>query len=69
MVNDKRDDKPGVSRRGVLRGIGLSAAGAAAAGTLVREADAAPLAPAPQAQSSGYRESDHVRRVYELARF
>lgn len=69
MVSNTQEDKPGVSRRGVLRSLGVSAAGAAAAATLVREADAALLAPAPQAQSIGYRESEHVRRVYELARF
>lgn len=69
MVSDTREEKPQVSRRGVLRGLGLGAAGAAAAATLVRSADAAPTAPASEPQSGGYRESDHVRRVYELARF
>ena len=63
-------EKPQVSRRGVLRGLGLSAAGAAAAATLVRGADAASTAQAAsEPRPGGYRETDHVRRVYELARF
>ena len=69
MENNGREDKPQVSRRGILRGLGLSAAGAAAAATIVRSADAAPMAPASDSRPGGYRESDHVRRVYELARF
>lgn len=70
MVSNTKEDKPGVSRRGLLRGLGLGAAGAAAAGTLVREAEAASTKQAASApRSGGYRESDHVRRVYELARF
>ena len=74
MVSNTREEKPGVSRRGILRGLGLgaagAAAGAAAAGALMREADAASTKQAASApRSGGYRESDHVRRVYELARF
>lgn len=69
MVNEKREGKPGVSRRCVLRGIGMGAAGAAATATLAGQAGAAKAMPAPPRPQNGYRETDHVRRVYELARF
>jgi hypothetical protein len=38
---------------------------AAAAGGRAREAEAAE----PEARAKGYRETDHVRKFYELARF
>ncbi len=54
-------------RRGFLRLAGASAATATSAAVT-----AAPLAAAPRAAKPGegplYRETDHVRRYYELAR-
>lgn len=61
------EDKTKVDRRAFLRGLGLSAAAAPAA--------ALGLAPAPAqakeaaATTSGYQETDHVRRAYDAARF
>ncbi|MBU2582157.1 MAG: formate dehydrogenase [Alphaproteobacteria bacterium] len=54
-------------RRGFLKlaGAGVVGTGAVAASTvIVTEAEAA-----EPAQSQGYRETEHVRRYYELAKF
>jgi hypothetical protein len=56
------------SRRAVFRavGLGVGAAGAAAAGVRPESAEAA----ATRSDGSlGYRETDHVKKVYETARF
>ena len=59
--------KPAVrGRRAFLKTVGVGAAAAGIAGIAVSEA------PRARAQSStntgGYRETEHVKRVYELAR-
>ena len=55
-----------ISRRGMLLQAGLGTAGLAAAAAAAKPAAA--TVPAPPAKA-GYRESAHVRRVYDLARF
>jgi DMSO/TMAO reductase YedYZ molybdopterin-dependent catalytic subunit len=55
-------------RRNFLKLASLGAVAgtvAAAAGARQREAEAAE----PEARAKGYRETDHVKRFYELARF
>ena len=54
-----------VNRRRLLKGAGLAAAAAAAAAA--KDAVAAPAGAQPQ--HTGYRESEHVRTYYKLARF
>jgi hypothetical protein len=69
-------DQPDASRRKFVRsaGLGLGAAGAAAA-YLGRggETDAQAAAPGEAGgkgkPKAGYQETDHVRRYYQLARF
>ncbi|MGC2856027.1 hypothetical protein ACM64Y_11180 [Novispirillum sp. DQ9] len=62
----------GLDRRAFLRGVGLGAgaAGAVAALTVAAgPAAAADALAAPDAAQDGYRETAHVRRYYDLARF
>ncbi|AWU93200.1 formate dehydrogenase [Azospirillum ramasamyi] len=58
-----------LARRDLFRvaGLGVGALGAVAAGVTATSgtAEAAPA----ETVSTGYRETDHVRRVYELSRF
>jgi len=64
-----RKDKEGavrVDRRNFLKGAGLAIGAAGAAAVPVSEAVA--KSDAPQ-ESAGYRETDHVRKYYELARY
>ena len=55
-----------VDRRNFLKGAGLAIGAAGAAAVPVSEAVA--KSDAPQ-ESAGYRETDHVRKYYELARY
>jgi len=57
-------EKAPVNRRDFFRKVGLGA-GAAAVGLSTSEARAAAPAEAP---AKGYRETDHVKKYYELAR-
>lgn len=67
MSKSKRDK--GVSRRAFLGGAGLSA-GAAATAIIGAPASAAQAASRNHPKrKAGYRETEHVRRVYELSRF
>lgn len=61
----------GVDRRSFLRGVGLGAGAAGAVAALTVAAGPAAAAEAVSAPGSadGYRETAHVRRYYELARF
>lgn len=63
-MKDRKLDKP--ARRELLKSIALGAAAATTAGL----ASGAAKAGAPEAETDGasYRETDHVRRYYELAR-
>lgn len=58
------------SRRDFFRkaGFGVGAAGAAAVGLGTGEAEAAEVGAGGE-KSAGYRETAHVRKYYELARF
>ncbi len=65
-MEDKKATQ-GTDRRGFLKlaGAGVVGGGAAAAATVVPAA----AAPAEPEKSDGYRETEHVRRYYELAKF
>jgi hypothetical protein len=73
---DAQADQPDASRRKFMRsaGLGLGAAGAAAA-YLGQGGDGAAQAAEPGTAGgqgkpkAGYQETDHVRRYYQLARF
>ena len=72
MNEDK--SKRGISRRGFLRGAGMGAGAAGvAAVAAVAVAGGSPVSAETAASDSrksvGYRETEHVRRVYELSRF
>ena len=67
-MTETPDDKPTVNRRSFLRGIGLTAA-ATAASAGATAALAVEGAATPPPATSGYRETEHVRRVYDTARF
>ena len=56
-----------VGRRDFFRKAGVGALGAAAVGLTAAEAGAA--SPASSSEGSGYRETEHVKKYYELARF
>ncbi|HEY0834329.1 MAG TPA: twin-arginine translocation signal domain-containing protein [Azospirillum sp.] len=61
-----RNDKTGIERRDLLKGLGLGAVGAAAATALP---DAAEAYEPPQDQvRQRYRETEHVKRFYALNR-
>ena len=63
----KDTTKPDTDRRGFLKlaGAGVVGTGAVAASTVV-PAEAATAEPK---DTKGYRETEHVRRYYELAKF
>lgn len=64
---DTRDDAKILERRGFFKTIGLSAvAGAAALATTPREAEASAGA---NSSGSGYRETELVKKYYDLAKF
>lgn len=65
MKQDKA--KANTDRRSFLKlaGAGVVGTGAVAASSVV-PAEAEPVKPA---ESNGYRETEHVRRFYELAKF
>lgn len=75
MTADRKADKMEKGAKGTLArrdlfraaGMGVGALGAVAVGVAagVGPAEAA----APESTSQGYRETDHVRTVYELSRF
>jgi hypothetical protein len=69
MNDDKK--KKRISRRGFLRGAGMGA-GAAGVATVALASGSpvrAETAGEGRRKSVGYRETEHVRRVYELYRF
>lgn len=58
------------SRRSFLKSAGLAAGAAGVAATAVGSgSDEASAATAKSPTSVGYRETDHVRKVYELSKF
>jgi hypothetical protein len=67
MAKKNKDQSQGESRRSFFRAIGLGAGAAGALAVLGEDAKAAEAV--PQDGAAGYRETDHVKRVYALARF
>ncbi|WP_255448372.1 hypothetical protein [Telmatospirillum sp. J64-1] len=65
---NKDNEAKVMDRRAFLRGIGLGA-GTAGAAAVALSAGPAAAAQADTRESSGYRETDHVRAVYAAARF
>ena len=67
-MNEERETRR-LGRRAFLRGMGFAtgAAGAAVVALSGRKARAA-VAPSPGKSRAGYRETEHVRRYYELSR-
>ena len=65
----KKSEDQALARRDFFKkaGLGLGAAGAAAVTMVAGEGEAAEVAKSDQA--AGYRDSAHVKTVYELARF
>ncbi len=64
----KSDEKTATSRRGFFRGA-LLGAGAAGALAVVGRAAGAAAPDADAKTKTGYRETEHVKKVYALARF
>jgi len=63
-MNDTKLDKP--ARRDLLKSVALGAAAVTTVGLTSGAASAG--APESGTEEGGYRETDHVRRYYELAR-
>lgn len=69
MANGKPNEGA-VSRRSFLQQAGLTATAGGVAAAVAAGAPKPASAGSPKAQaSSGYRETEHVRRVYALSRF
>ena len=66
MARKTDNEKAATSRRGFFR-VGLLGAGAA--GALAVAGRVTGVEAAPGAKSAGYRETEHVKKVYALARF
>ncbi len=65
----KRTEQPkSLARRKFLKGAGLTGAAAGVAAATLSGTEAKATAPV-SGQTSGYRESEHVMKYYELARF
>ncbi len=68
MKDEKSQEKAVANRRNFLKLAGLGTAGAvASAATAVTASAAEPENAGPE--SGSYRETDYVKRVYELSRF
>jgi hypothetical protein len=61
----EKSPKPTAKRRDFLKLAGLAPVAGAAALAKERPAEAA----APEPQKRGYRESEHIRKYYDTARF
>ncbi|HET6519329.1 MAG TPA: twin-arginine translocation signal domain-containing protein [Geminicoccaceae bacterium] len=69
-MNRDREAKSAAPRRDFLKLAGLGGVAAGAAALVgVRRAEATAVEEAPGRGGTGYRETEHVRRYYELARF
>ena len=62
----KQDNQSPTDRRSFLKLAGLGTVGTVAAAASTVTATAGELTPA---KTDGYRETEHVKRVYDLARF
>jgi hypothetical protein len=66
MARKAKDDAPAENRRGFLKLAGL---GAVASGATLIAGDKAEAAAPKSPTAAGYRETEHVKRFYETARF
>jgi hypothetical protein len=66
-MTERSGTRTGQQRRSFLKLGGLGAVAAGVSGTATRVAAAA--APGEPAAAEGYRETEHVKKYYELARF
>ena len=68
---DKPQDKPDLARRSLLKfaPLGAIAVAAAAHGGTDEGPAAAPAAAPEPPQTSGYRETEHIRRYYRTAAY
>ena len=66
----KKKEKTAIGRRDFFKkaGLGAGAVGAAAVGLAAKPGEAAELAKDGR-RGSGYQETPHVKKYYELARF
>ncbi len=69
MSRDSIASGRAVRRRGINRRTLVAAAGATGAAGLALQPVGARPAPPPARPPAGYRETEHVRTVYRLARF
>ena len=69
MPQDSTDSEQNAHRRGLSRRTLFVAAGATGAAGLAVRPSAAVTLPKPPKPRVGYRETEHVRTVYRLARF
>ena len=58
-----------IGRRGFLKTAGLGVATAAGTAAMVGAGKGEAVAAEPDRRGSGYRETEHIRRIYALARF
>ncbi len=63
-----KQDKPGNGRRDFIKLAGLGAA-AGSVGLVAAVAPAMATEAVPAGAKPGYRETDHVKKAYEVARF
>ena len=66
-MSGKKQKKAAIGRRDFFKKAGAGAVGAAAVGLAVKQSAAEPAKPGEGA--AGYRETAHVKKYYELARF
>lgn len=65
-----KPERKGIPRREFLKTAGLAAGVAGAAGAALTSAPAKAQEPGgDRRRDAGYRETEHVRKYYELARF
>jgi hypothetical protein len=72
MSQVQEECRPGlavVTRREAFVGLGWAAAASAAVAASVHATLAAEAAETPQSGQPSYRETDHIRRFYDCARF
>jgi hypothetical protein len=70
MSKPSDKDERRIERRSFLRGVGVGAGAAGVAAVSLAAGPSTQPAKASQGKArAGYRETEHVRRVYELARF
>lgn len=64
---DAKKDAKQMERRGFFKMVGLGAVAGAA--TLASAPGGAEASPAPDGKTSGYRETELVKKYYDLAKF